>query len=89
MDNTTIESIVSQVLARMSVLEPENAIPVGISSRHIHLSQAHLVELFGNGYMLNKQKDLTQEGEFAAQETVTLVGSKGVISDVRILGPVR
>ncbi|GIP35401.1 hypothetical protein J2TS4_46110 [Paenibacillus sp. J2TS4] len=64
-------------------------VPVGISNRHIHLSQEHLDQLFGPGYQLNKLKDLKQVGQYAAEETVTLVGPKGKINNVRILGPVR
>lgn len=64
-------------------------VPVGISNRHIHLSREHVEQLFGIGYQLTKMKDLKQVGQFAAEETVTLVGKKGKISNVRVLGPER
>lgn len=64
-------------------------IPVGISNRHVHLSQEHLEALFGKGYELQQLKPLSQPGQYAAQETVTIVGTKGEIKNVRILGPVR
>lgn len=64
-------------------------VPVGVSNRHIHLSRQHLEQLFGPGYELRKQKDLKQYGQYAAEETVTLIGPKGKISNVRILGPLR
>lgn len=62
---------------------------VGVSGRHIHLSQAHLEALFGKGHELTPVKELSQPGQYAAKECVTLVGPKGVIERVRVLGPVR
>lgn len=64
-------------------------IPVGISNRHIHLSQEHVSQLFGADYKLAELKALSQPGQYAAKETVTIVGPKGEIPQVRILGPVR
>lgn len=64
-------------------------IPLGISNRHVHLSQQDMDHLFGEGYSLTKVKDLSQPGQFAAAECVTICGPKGVIEKVRILGPVR
>lgn len=66
-----------------------NSIPVGISNRHIHLSQADLETLFGAGYQLTKTKDLSQPMQYACKETLTMCGPKGAIEKVRILGPVR
>jgi len=63
--------------------------PVGISNRHIHLSEEHIELLFGAGYNLTKKKDLSQPGQYACEETVTLVGPKGKLEGVRILGPAR
>lgn len=66
-----------------------NSIPVGISNRHIHLSQTDLETLFGVGYQLTKTKDLSQPMQYACKETLTIAGPKGAIEKVRILGPVR
>jgi len=77
-----------QVRARGQKKEVKE-VPIGVSNRHIHLSQEHLEALFGKGYQLNVMKDLSQPGQYAAQETVTLKGPKGTLSKVRILGPVR
>lgn len=64
-------------------------VKVEISARHIHLSQVDLEKLFGGGYVLKNIKDLSQEGEFAAGETVTLVGPKRNLEKLRVVGPVR
>lgn len=65
-------------------------IPLGISGRHVHVTQAHLETLFGKGYELTEFKPLSQPGQFAANEKVDVVSPKGnVIKSVRILGPVR
>jgi len=63
--------------------------PVGVSSRHLHLSEQHIAALFGEGYSLTKKKDLSQPGQFACEETATLIGPKGSIERVRVLGPSR
>jgi putative phosphotransacetylase len=65
-------------------------IPVGVSHRHIHIQREHLDQLYGRGHDLTIRNELTQPGEFAAKETVTLVGPKlRALENVRILGPVR
>jgi putative phosphotransacetylase len=67
----------------------DNLVPVGISNRHVHLSEADLESLFGKGHQLTPTKNLSQPGQFACEETVNLIGPKGTLSKVRILGPVR
>ncbi len=64
-------------------------IPVGISNRHFHLSQHDLERLFGRGYQLTRLRDITQIGQFAAQETLDVIGPAGTITGIRIVGPVR
>jgi len=63
---------------------------VNVSARHVHVTQEHLEVLFGRGTKLGKMKDLYQQGEFASEQTVTLVGPRQrIIPNVRILGPTR
>lgn len=89
------EVLVQALLKAVQEASKENAastaagVPVGISNRHIHLSQADLDQLFGAGYQLTPMKELSQPGQFACKETVTICGPKGAIEKVRVLGPVR
>ncbi len=64
-------------------------VPVGISSRHIHLSSEDLQVLFGPGFALEPLRPLSQPGQFAAKQCLTIEGPKGRIDKVRVLGPVR
>lgn len=64
-------------------------VPVAISARHVHLSQTAVDQLFGEGYQLNRMRSLSQPEGWAASETLDIVGPKGCIAKVRILGPTR
>jgi len=66
-----------------------NKIPIALSNKHLHISQEHLEILFGEGYELTKIKDLSQPGQYACEEKVDIVGPKGTLKGLRILGPVR
>jgi putative phosphotransacetylase len=66
-----------------------NKILVEISARHVHVSEEHLAILFGEGYKLTQKKDLSQPGQFACEERVDLVGERGTLKNVTILGPTR
>ena len=87
-----VEQITRMVLAAIeSSRENETSmkVPVGVSARHIHLTQQDVEKLFGEGYQLTKKKEL-MGGQFAANEQCTVVGLKlRAIENVRILGPVR
>lgn len=67
----------------------KNSVLVNLSNRHIHLSQEDVEILFGKGHQLTHIKDLMQPGQYACAETVTIVGDKGSIANVRVLGPTR
>lgn len=91
-----VEHLVRQaVYARMGKPLPRaaaapNPLVVNVSARHCHLTQEAVEALFGKGYKLQVHKWLYQEGQFAAKETVTLIGPRSrVISNLRILGPCR
>lgn len=92
MDINNIEMITKMVVDAIQKQEYKNEahrIPVGVSARHIHLTKEHVEILFGKGYKLTKKKEL-MGGQFAANEMVTIVGSKlKTIENVRVLGPVR
>ncbi|MEO0731775.1 MAG: acetate/propionate family kinase [Bacteroidota bacterium] len=64
-------------------------IPVAISARHIHLQRETVDALFGEGHELTVRKWLSQPGQFAAEETVAVVGPRNTLGRVRVLGPVR
>lgn len=88
MQSEVVSQVTQIILQKLKDLE-RFQVPVGISNRHVHLSQTDLDRLFGKDYTLTKRKDMKQPGQFAAEETVTLVGPKGQMNKVRILGPVR
>ncbi|TCO77959.1 phosphate propanoyltransferase [Marinisporobacter balticus] len=81
--------IVTEIVKRAINEHKDRLVPIGISNRHIHLSKKDLETLFGKRYTLTKIKDLVQPGQFAAKETVKIIGPKGNFEKVRILGPVR
>ena len=87
-----VEAITRMVVSAMAQQSQKGigfSVPVGVSNRHIHLSQADVETLFGSGYQLTKKKDL-MGGQFAANECCTIVGLKlRAIENVRVLGPVR
>ena len=64
-------------------------VPIGISVRHVHLTKEHLELLFGKDYNLEILKELSQVGEYASVETISIKGPKGTIDRVRVLGPTR
>ncbi len=64
-------------------------IPVGVSNRHLHVAQKDLEILYGAGHRLRVLRDISQKGQYAAQETLDVVGPKGRIDRVRVVGPAR
>ena len=90
LSNIDIAEIVKKILGEYGGKEDAKEIPVGVSNRHIHLSREHVEVLFGKGYELTPLKELSQPGQYACKETLTLIGpSLRPIENVRVLGPVR
>ena len=92
-DAKTVTEIVYRVLDKMDKCETadtELTVPVGVSNRHIHLTREHCDILFGNGYELTPLKELSQPGQYACKELLTIIGpSLRPIENVRVLGPLR
>lgn len=83
-------AIAAAVMKALQEQTGEGTIPVGISNRHIHLTRQDVETLFGKGYSLTPLKDLSQPGQYACKEQLTIVGpSLRPIEKVRVLGPER
>jgi acetate kinase len=85
----------SMATAAASILENDRSalsyprIPIAVSARHVHLSEDTLSRVFGPGHHLHSRRDLSQTGQFAARETVKLIGPRGRLDNVRVVGPPR
>ncbi len=86
MNNLLVEDIIDEVIKRV---KKEAFIEVEASGRHIHLCEEHINILFGRDYQLTKIKDLSQPGQYACKERVTITGPKGSLKNVIVLGPAR
>lgn len=84
MDN--LDLIVEKVLKK---IKEARYIPLEASARHVHLSSEHVNTLFGSEYFLEKARDLSQPGQYLCSERVDLIGPKGILKNVAILGPAR
>lgn len=85
----TIKALGYQNVTQIIQKQQEKKIPIEVSAHHVHLSQDEVEKLFGTGYELTKRSDLSQPGQYACEETVNLIGPKGKVDRVRVLGPVR
>jgi len=85
----TLRTVSRDYLVRTSEACRHEPVPVEVSAHHIHLAAEHVELLFGPGHQLTKLADLSQPGQYACQEQLTIVGPKGRIERVRVLGPVR
>lgn len=85
----TIRTLGYQNVAQTIQKQKEKEIPIEVSAHHMHLSKKEVDELFGVGYELTRRAELSQPGQYACEETVNLIGPKGRVERVRILGPLR
>lgn len=85
----TLRAIRKERIVSVFTQSEKKTIPIEVSAHHIHLSAAHIEQLYGKGHTLTSHSDLSQPGQFACKEQVTLKGPKGVIERVRVLGPAR
>jgi len=86
-----IKKIIKETLGEdiKSSINNEKTVTLEASGRHVHLCQDHVDQLFGKGYRLTPKRELSQPGQFLAEEKVKLIGKKGIIEKAAILGPAR
>jgi len=89
MDEKRIKHLIMVTVVKQLAQHSEYYIPAASSGRHIHLSRTDVETLFGPGYALKKLRPLSQPGQYACEEKIAIVGPKGQIKGVRVLGPVR
>lgn len=88
-EEVAIAQSVEKLITPIKPIINQPNIPIAVSARHVHLTETTIQTLFGEGYTLTYEFPLSQPGQFAAKETVNLIGPKNRIDGVRILGPAR
>jgi acetate kinase len=89
MARETMRTLSRSYITRVLEAQRQQSFLVEVSAHHIHLTQDHVEALFGKGHQLTKHADLSQPGQFACKEQLAIVGPKGRIERVRVLGPTR
>jgi acetate kinase len=89
MAREALRTVSRSYITRVLEAQKQQPFPVEVSAHHAHLTQEHVEALFGPGHQLTKHADLSQPGQYACKEQVTIVGPKGRIERVRVLGPAR
>lgn len=90
LEKQVIEQIVINTVKKLlAEKDAPNRVPLGVSNKHIHLTQEHVEILFGKGHKLTPIKDLVQPGQYACDECCKIVGPRGEFAKVRVLGPTR
>jgi len=90
MDEVMIKKVVRKVIEEIGLRDKDwRTVTIEASARHVHLCQADVERLFGEGHRLTPARDLSQPGQFLCKERVTILGPKGLFKNVAILGPER
>jgi acetate kinase len=89
MAREALRTLSRSYIARALEAQQQEPFLLEVSAHHIHLTQEHVEALFGKGHQLTKHADLSQPGQYACQEQLAIVGPKGRIERVRVLGPAR
>ena len=85
----TLRTLDREYVTEIIRRQEDTPVPLEVSAHHVHLSQEHVEALFGQGHELTVDRELSQPGQYACQEAVSLVGPKGRVDRVRVLGPTR
>lgn len=89
MDTSELKKAIKEIIINIQQKTEEKLVPLEASGRHVHLSQEDVNKLFGAGYELTPKRELSQPGQYLAEEKVKIIGSRGVIENAAILGPAR
>jgi len=89
MDTAELKEAIKEIIINIQQKSGDKLIPIEASGRHTHLSQSDVDKLFGRGYQLTPKRELSQPGQFLAEEKIRIIGSRGVIENAAVLGPVR
>lgn len=90
MEEKAVRRMVERILIKQMIETGAGYyVPAAISARHAHLCEKDIESLFGKGHILKKMRDLNQPGQYACEERLTLLGPKGSIHKIRVLGPAR
>jgi propanediol utilization protein len=89
LDTAELKEAIKEIIINIQQRTAAKLIPIEASGRHVHLSQSDVDKLFGKNYKLTPKRELSQPGQFLAEEKVRIIGSKGIIEKAAILGPAR
>ncbi|WP_243153419.1 phosphate propanoyltransferase [Senegalia massiliensis] len=89
MDESRVKEMISKIIEELNSDDTDKIIPVEASAKHAHLCKEDVEKLFGKGYKLTPKRELSQPGQFLCEERINIMGPKGVIKNVAVLGPER